>query len=179
MKHWAPIRTELGIRTIFNLLGPISNPAGVKRQVVGVFSWHWVEPIAQVLLNLGAEHAWVVHGHDGLDELSTTGVSDVAEVKDGRIRVFEVTPGEVGLAVATLSALKGGTAAVNAEAIRNVLGGQHSAFRDIVVLNAGAALVVAGAVASLGEGVERAARSIDSGAAATALARLVAITNGQ
>ena len=177
MKHWAPIRTELGIRTIFNLLGPISNPASVKRQVVGVFSWQWVEPIAQALLNLGTEHAWVVHGQDGLDELTTTGPTDVAEVKDGRITVFEVKPGDVGLPTATLADLKGGTAAVNAEAIRDVLGGQRGAFRDIVVLNAGAALVVAGAVATLAEGVQRAELSIDSGAAATALERLIKVTN--
>src|SRR5262245_18765887 len=94
MKHWAPIRGELGIRTIFNLLGPVSNPGGVKRQVVGVFSWHWVEPIAHVLNNLGAKHVWVVHGHDGLDELTTTGATDVAELKDGKVTVFEVTPAD-------------------------------------------------------------------------------------
>ena len=98
MKHWAPVRGELGIRTIFNLLGPICNPAGVRRQVVGVFSWQWVEPIAHVLNKLGGEHVWVVHGHDGLDELTTTGATDVAEVKDGKVTVFEVTPADAGLA---------------------------------------------------------------------------------
>ena len=127
MKHWAPIRGELGIRTIFNLLGPISNPAGVKRQVVGVFSWHWVEPIAHVLKNLGCEHVWVVHGHDGLDELTTTGATDVAEVKDGKVTVFEVTPADAGLQPAKLSDLKGGDAKYNAAAIRDVLAGKQDA----------------------------------------------------
>ncbi len=177
-KHWAPVRADLGIRTLFNLLGPISNPAGVTRQVVGVFSWHWVEPIAQVLLNLGAEHVWVVHGHDGLDELTTTGSTDVAEVKDGRIRVFEVTPADAGLPPAKLSELKGGDAATNAQAIRDVLSGRKGPFRDIVLLNAAAALIVGGRTETLTEGVAIAARSIDSGAAKTALDRLIAITNG-
>src|SRR5262245_12866036 len=154
MKHWAPVRAELGIRTIFNLLGPISNPAGVKRQVVGVFSWQWVEPIAEVLKGLGAEHVWVVHGHDGLDELTTTGSTDVAEVKDGRIEVFEVTPADVGLQPAKLSDLKGGDATVNAQAIRDVLDGKAGPFRDIVLLNTGAALVVGGKAEKLSEGVE-------------------------
>ena len=109
MKHWAAIRGELGIRTIFNLLGPICNPAGVKRQVVGVFSWHWVEPIAHVLNSLGAEHVWVVHGHDGLDELTTTGATDVAELKGGRSTVFEVTPADAGLAPAKLPTSRAAT----------------------------------------------------------------------
>ena len=126
MKHWAAIRGELGIRTIFNLLGPISNPGGVKRQVVGVFSWHWVEPIAHVLKNLGAQHVWVVHGHDGLDELTTTGATDVAELKNGRIEVFEVTPADAGLAPAKLSDLKGGDEKENAAAIREVLAGKRT-----------------------------------------------------
>lgn len=178
MKHWAPVRAELGIRTIFNLLGPISNPAGVTRQVVGVFSWQWVEPIAEVLRNLGAEHVWVVHGHDGLDELTTTGATDVAELKDGKITVFEVTPADAGLAPAKLSDLKGGSAEVNAAAIRDVLSGKKGPFRDIVLLNAAAALVVGGKARALPDGVEIAARAIDSGAAAKALAKLVAVTNG-
>jgi anthranilate phosphoribosyltransferase len=177
MKHWAPVRAELGIRTIFNLLGPISNPAGVKRQVVGVFSWQWVEPVANVLKNLGAEHVWVVHGHDGLDELTTTGSTDVAELKDGRITVFEVTPADAGLAPARLSDLKGGDAATNAAAIRSVLAGEKGPFRDIVLLNAAAALIVGGVAASLAEGAAIAARSIDGGAAAGALERLVAVSN--
>ena len=149
LKHWAPIRGELGIRTIFNLLGPICNPAGVKRQVVGVFSWHWVEPIAHVLNNLGCEHVWVVHGHDGLDELTTTGATDVAEVKDGKVTVFEVTPADAGIAPAKLSDLKGGDAKHNAAAIRDVLAGAKTPLRDIAVLNAAAALIVAGKAADL------------------------------
>ncbi len=179
MKHWAPVRAELGIRNIFNLLGPLSNPAGVRRQVVGVFSWQWVEPIAQVPRKLGAEHVWVVHGHDGLDELTTTGATDVAELKDGRIEVFEVTPADAGLQPAKLTDLKGGDAAFNAEAIRAVLAGQAGPFRDIVLLNTAAALIVGGKAASLPEGVEIAARSIDTGAAQRALDRLIAITNGR
>ncbi len=179
MKHWAPVRAELGIRTIFNLLGPISNPAGVKRQIVGVFSWQWVEPIAHVLKNLGAEHVWVVHGHDGLDELTTTGSTDVAELKDGVIRVFEVTPADVGLAPAKLADLKGGDAAVNAAAMRAVLAGEPGPYRDIVLLNTAAALVVGGKAPTLHDGVTLAAQSIDSGAAAKALERLVAVSNGK
>ena len=178
MKHWAPVRAELGIRTLFNLLGPISNPAGVKRQVVGVFSWQWVEPIAHVLNNLGATHVWVVHGHDGLDELTTTGSTDVAEVKDGQVRVFEVTPAEAGLMSAKLSDLKGGDAATNAAAIRDVLAGKPGPFRDIVLLNAAAALIVGGMAGTLEEGVSIAAKAIQSGAAAKALDTLIAVSNG-
>ena len=178
MKHWAPVRAELGIRTIFNLLGPISNPAGVKRQVVGVFSWQWVEPIAHVLKNLGAEHVWVVHGHDGLDELTTTGATDVAELKDGTITVFEVTPADAGLPPAKLSDLKGGDATTNASAIRDVLAGKPGPFRDIVLLNTAAALVVGAKAHDLAEGVEIAARSIASGNAQRALERLIAVSNG-
>ena len=179
MKHWAPVRAELGIRTIFNLLGPISNPAGVRRQVVGVFSWQWVEPIAHVLNKLGAEHVWVVHGHDGLDELTTTGATDVAEVKDGKVTVFEVTPADAFLAPAKLSDLRGGDEHQNAAAILQVLRGERTPLRDISVLNAAAALIVAGKAASLPEGAELAQRSIGTGAALRALERLVAITNGR
>ena len=179
MKHWAPVRAELGIRTIFNLLGPISNPAGVKRQVVGVFSWQWVEPIAHVLNKLGAEHVWVVHGHDGLDELTTTGATDVAEVKDGKVTVFEVTPADAGLAPAKLSDLRGGDEKVNAEAIRDVLAGKKTPLRDIAILNAAAALIVAGKAANLIDGAALAAHSIESGAAKAALDKLVAISNGR
>jgi len=179
LKHWAPIRGELGIRTIFNLLGPISNPAGVKRQVVGVFSWHWVEPIAHVLRNLGCEHVWVVHGHDGLDELTTTGATDVAELKDGKVTVFEVTPADAGLPPARLSDLKGGDEKQNAAAIRDVLAGRKTPLRDIAVLNAAAALIVAGKAANLIDGAALAAHAIESGAARRALERLVAISNGR
>jgi len=179
LKHWAPIRGELGIRTIFNLLGPICNPAGVKRQVVGVFSWHWVEPIAHVLNSLGAEHVWVVHGHDGLDELTTTGATDVAELKGGKVTVFEVTPADAGLSPARLSDLKGGDEKENAAAIRAVLAGKKTPLRDIAVLNAAAALIVAGKAANLLDGAALAAHSIESGAARKALERLVAISNGR
>ncbi len=177
MKHWAPVRAELGIRTIFNLLGPLSNPAGVTRQVVGVFDDRWVEPLAEVLRNLGSVHAWIVHGSDGLDELTTTGSTRVAELKAGAISVFEVTPEDAGLPRATLAQLKGGDAQANAAAIREVLGGEPGPFRDIVLLNAAAALIVGGKSARLTEGVERAGRSIDTGAAAQALDKLIAITN--
>ena len=176
-KHWAPVRAELGIRTLFNLLGPISNPAGVRRQVVGVFSWQWVEPIAHVLANLGCDHVWVVHGHDGLDELTTTGSTDVAEVRDGKVTVFEVTPADAGLPPAKLSDLKGGDAATNAEAIRGVLAGRKGPFRDIVLLNAAAALIVGGKAANLPEGVALATHAIEAGTARQALDGLVAVSN--
>jgi anthranilate phosphoribosyltransferase len=174
MKVWAPVRAELGLRTLFNLMGPICNPANVKRQVVGVFAAQWVEPIAEVLAKLGSRHAWVVHGRDGLDELSTTGPTLVAELKDGAVSTFEVTPEDAGLARASLDALKGGDAAVNAAALRDVLDGVAGAYRDIVLLNAGAALVVGGKADDLRAGVALAAKSIDSGAARAALERLIA-----
>ena len=177
MKHWAPIRAELGIRTIFNLLGPISNPASVTRQVLGVFALEWVEPIAHVLKNLGAEHVWVVHGHDGLDEMTTTGATTVAELKDGAIRVFEVTPADAGLPPAKLSDLKGGDAATNAAAMRALFDGQKGPFRDIVLLNTAAALIVGGKATTLTDGVALATHSIESGAARTALHKLIEITN--
>lgn len=177
MKQWAPVRAELGIRTIFNLLGPLANPAGVTRQVLGVFDRMWVEPLAHVLKNLGAEHVWVVHGSDGMDELTTTGPSTVAELKDGDIALFEVVPEDAGLPRAKLADLKGGDAKANAEAIRVLLHGEPGPFRDIVLLNTAAALIVAGRASNLADGVERAARAIDEGTAATALDRLIAITN--
>jgi anthranilate phosphoribosyltransferase len=177
LKYWAPIRGELAIRTVFNLLGPICNPAGVKRQVVGVFSAQWVEPIAHVLKNLGSEHVWVVHGHDGLDELTTTGATDVAELKNGKVRRLEVTPADAGLPPAKLSDLKGGDARFNASAIRDVLAAKKGPFRDIALLNAAAALIVGGKAANLTDGVALAAHSIESGAAAKALEKLIAVSN--
>jgi anthranilate phosphoribosyltransferase len=177
MKQWAPVRAELGIRTIFNLLGPLCNPAGVKRQVIGVFDKKWVEPVADVMRNLGSEHVWVVHGSDGMDELTTTGPSTVAELKDGNVAVFEVVPEDAGLPRAKLVDLKGGDAKANAEAIRVLLRGAPGPFRDIVLLNAAAALIVAGKAANLADGVKRAARAIDTGAANTALDKLIASTN--
>lgn len=177
MKHWAPVRAELGIRTLFNVLGPISNPAGVSRQVVGVYAPELVELIANVLNELGAEHVWVVHGSDGLDELTTTGPTSVAEVKDGKVRVFQIVPEDAGLARAALADLKGGDAQTNANAIRGVLTGEPGAFRDIVLLNAAAALVVGDKARDLREGVALAAQSIESGAAARALEKLIAVSN--
>jgi anthranilate phosphoribosyltransferase len=177
MKTWAPIRADLGVRTLFNLLGPLCNPAGVTRQVLGVYDRKLVEPIAQVLKNLGSTHAWVVHGADGMDELTTTGATTVAELKGGTVTVFEATPEDAGLPRASISDLKGGDAATNAAALRNLLLGEPSAYRDIVLLNAAAALIVAGKASSLEDGVAKAQNSIDSGRAALALDRLVAVTN--
>jgi len=175
-RHVGPTRAELGTRTIFNLLGPISNPAGAKRQLVGVFAPAWVRPIAEVLGKLGSERAWVVHG-DGLDELTTTGVSFVAELKDGKVEAFEVTPEDAGLKRASLAALKGGEPAENAAKLRALLEGEEGALRDIVLLNAAAALIIAGKAPDLRAGVALAAKAIQSGAAKTALDKLVAITN--
>lgn len=177
MKAWAPIRADLGIRSIFNLLGPLCNPASVKRQVLGVYHRKWLEPMAEALKNLGSVHAWVVHGADGMDELTTTGPSTVAELVDGNIHVFEVTPEDAGLARATLADLKGGEAAVNAAKLRALLHGEAGPYRDIVLFNTAAALIVAGKAKSLEHGVALAASSIDSGAAARALDALVAVTN--
>jgi anthranilate phosphoribosyltransferase len=169
MRNVALVRKELGFRTIFNLLGPICNPAGVKRQLMGIFSDRWLLPVAEVLRDLGTESAWVVHGSDGLDELSTTGPTKVAMLDRGDISLREVTPEEAGLGRATLARLKGGTAEENARAIRALLDGQRTPFRDIVVLNSGAALVVAGIAATLAEGVILAATAIDSGRALSVL----------
>jgi len=177
MRHVAGARVELGTRTIFNLLGPLANPAGAKRQVMGVFSRHWVRPLAEVLGRLGAEHAWVVHGSDGLDELTTTGPSHVAEWVRGEVREFDVSPADVGLPQARPEDLKGGDGATNAAALRAVLEGKTGPYRDIVLLNAAAALVVAGAVPDLKAGVERAARAIGDGSAEAILTRMIAITN--
>lgn len=178
MKVWAPIRAELGVRTMFNVLGPICNPARVRRQVVGVFDKRWLEPLAHVLGNLGSERAWVVHGHDGMDELSTTGPTTVAELKDGTVRVFDVTPEDVELPRVTLAELKGGDAAVNAAALRGVLDGQRGPYRDIVVLNSAAALVVGGQANDLHGGLFLASESIANGDALRALDSLIRITNG-
>jgi anthranilate phosphoribosyltransferase len=173
MLHVAPIREQLGFRTIFNMLGPLSNPAGARRQVLGVFDSRWVEPIARVLGALGAERAWVVHG-EGLDEITTTGTTLVAEWRDGGVRLFRITPEAVGLERAARADLRGGDPMENALALRELLGGARGAYRDIVLMNAAAAFLVADKVETLKEGVERAAQAIDSGAALTALERLVA-----
>ena len=179
MRHVGPTRVELGTRTIFNLLGPLSNPAGVKRELLGVFSLDWIEPLARVLGQLGAERAWVVHGSDGLDELTTTGTTFVAELKDGNVRTFEVLPEDAVVGRADPAALKGADAATNAAAVTALLAGEAGAFRDIVLLNSAAALIVAGTAGDLQAGATLAAESIDSGKARTALDAMIAITTGR
>ncbi|MCA3565665.1 MAG: anthranilate phosphoribosyltransferase [Methylocystis sp.] len=178
MRHVGPVRTELGTRTIFNLLGPLSNPASVKRQVVGVFSPGWLEPIAETLRTLGSDRVWVVHGADGLDELTTTGPTHVVELKDGKLARFDVSPADAGLKLSTMDDLRGGEPAVNAIALKGVLQGAKNAYRDIAVLNAAAGLVVAGKAGTLADGARMAEAAIDSGKAAETLARLVTISNG-
>jgi len=176
MKHVGKPRTELGTRTIFNLLGPLSNPAGVKRQFTGVFSKDWVEPVANVLKNLGCEAAWVVHGSDGLDEMTTTGPSYVAQLKDGKVTAFQVTPKDAGLPLAKAADLKGADAKHNAAALRGVLDGKPGPYRDIVLYNAAGALIVAGKAKDLKDGVAQAAQAIDGGKARAVLERWIAIT---
>jgi anthranilate phosphoribosyltransferase len=175
-RHVAPTRVELATRTIFNLLGPLSNPANARRQLVGVFAPEWVVPMAEVLGRLGAEHAWVVHG-SGLDELTTAGVSTVAEFKDGRMSSFEIAPEDVGLPRSRLDDLKGGEPAHNAALMHALLEGERGPLRDIVLLNSAAALLVAGRARQMRAGVDLAAQSLDSGAARRVLERLVAETN--
>jgi len=177
MRHVGPTRVELGTRTIFNLMGPLSNPAGAKRQLVGVFAKQWIQPMAEVLGRLGTERAWVVHGGDGLDEITTTGVSHVAELKDGRVTQFEVSPEAAGLSRAQASDIKGADAATNAAAITDLVAGKKGAYRDIVLLNSAAALLVAGKAPDLKAGVTMAAQAIDNGKAQATLALLVSITN--
>ncbi len=176
MKFVGPVRQELSQRTIFNLLGPLSNPAGAKRQVVGVFARKWVTPMAETLGRLGSTRAWVVHGSDGLDEITTTGATFVSELKDGAVRSFEVTPEDAGLKRAKPEELTGGDAKTNAAAMRTLLHGRGGAYRDIVVLNAAAALVVADKASDLKEGAAIALDAIMSGKANKTLAGLVAIT---
>ena len=179
MRHVGPTRVELGTRTIFNLMGPLSNPAGAKRQLTGVFSRAWIAPMAEVLGKLGAERAWVVHGSDGIDELTSTGPSYVAEWKDGKVTTFEVAPEEAGLPRAIAADLKGGDPATNALALNALLDGHPGAYRDVVLYNSAAALLVAGKVATLRAGIGMAAAAIDSGKARATLAKLVAITNSK
>jgi anthranilate phosphoribosyltransferase len=176
MRHVGPTRVELGTRTIFNLLGPLSNPAGTRRQLVGVFAPEWVRPMAEVLGRLGADHVWVVHGA-GMDELTTSGISKVAEYKGGRVVEFEIDPEEAGLRPAAIDDLKGGEPAHNAVLMHDLLGGAPGPLRDIVLLNSAASLIIAGRAERLREGVSLAANSIDGGAARQVLERLVAATN--
>ncbi len=176
-RHAGPSRRELGVRTIFNLLGPLSNPAGARRQLLGVFGPQWLAPLAEVLRALGTERAWVVHGSDGLDELTTTAHSSVAELRFGIVSQFDVVPEQAGVLRATLDDLKGGDARENAAELRALLQGRAGPYRDIVVLNAAAALVVAGQADGLGHGAKLARDSIDGGAAALRLDALVRATN--
>lgn len=178
MRHVAPIRQAMGLRTLFNLLGPLANPANTKRQLIGVFDREWLRPLAQVLVTLGAEKVWLVHGSDGLDELTTTGPSRVVEGTAAGLREFEVTPEAAGLYRARPEALVGGDAAANAEALTALLAGEAGAYRDIAVLNAAAALVVADKADDLETGAALAAEAIDSGGARETLKKWAALTNG-
>lgn len=174
--HVMPTRAELGTRTIFNILGPLTNPAGVKRQLTGAFSRALIRPMAETLLALGSEAAWLVHGQDGTDELSIAGVSYVAELVDGKVSERELHPEEAGLPLHKFEAILGGTPEDNARAFRALLGGETGAYRDAVLLNAAAALCIAGKAATLGEGVEIARQSLDSGAAKAKVEALAALT---
>jgi anthranilate phosphoribosyltransferase len=178
MRHVGPTRVELGTRTIFNLLGPLSNPAGAKRQLMGIFAGDRVEQQARVLAELGTDFAWVVHGSDGLDELTTTGESFVAQVEGKTVTTFTVSPEDAGLPRARFEDLIGGTPEENAAVLQAMLAGAKGPYRDIVLLNTAAALIVAGKVSNLKEGVAMAADAIDSGAAAAKLAALVKATGG-
>ncbi|QUS54095.1 anthranilate phosphoribosyltransferase [Pseudovibrio brasiliensis] len=173
MRHVGPARIELGTRTIFNLLGPLANPAGAKRQMTGVFAQQWVEPLANTLNELGTEKAWIVNGSDGMDEITTTGTTFVAELKNGSINTFTISPEDAGLPVAKTEDLKGGDPKENAQALREVLQGAKNAYRDIVLFNSAASLIVADKVSTLTDGVEMAAQAIDTGTALSRLDKLV------
>jgi anthranilate phosphoribosyltransferase len=177
MKHVGPTRVELGTRTIFNLVGPLSNPAGAKRQVTGVFSKAWVEPLAQVLKNLGSEACWICYGEGGMDEIVPSGATWISELKDGSIRSFVLTPEAAGLTRSKHENLKGGAAAHNAEALKSVLSGQASAFADAALMTAGAALIVAGKENDIKQAVAHARDAVKSGAASKVHARLVEVSN--
>jgi anthranilate phosphoribosyltransferase len=179
MRHAAPIRKEMGIRTTFNLLGPLTNPAGATRQIVGVPRPELTQVMARALMLLGAKRAWVVHGAGGIDEISTTGHTKVSECRDGAVHTFFVHPGEFGLAKANAADLRGGDAVENAAIIRGVLEGGMGAPRDIVLFNAGAALLVAGRVSSIREGIAQAAEAIDSGSARDTLERMVRLSRAE
>lgn len=177
MRHVAPVRVELGTRTIFNLLGPLSNPAGVRKQLIGAFSETWLEPMVKVLATLGSTRIWAVHGSDGLDEITTTGPTRVVSLQDGKVESFTISPDDVGLPRARPEDLRGGEPAQNAAALRAVLDGEKTAFRDIAAFNAAAALVVAGKAADLSDGLAQAQAALDSGKAKATLASLVASSN--
>jgi len=177
MRHVGPIRAELGVRTIFNLLGPLSNPAGVTRILVGSFDAVWLRPFAEALDRLGTRHAWVVHGADGLDELSTTGTNQITQLRDGQIKSFTLHPSDLGLKTAAIDDIKGGNPEVNAAALRRLLEGEAGPYRDIVLLNAAGALVAGGHETELSDALARAAKAIDSKKALNALDTLINITN--
>jgi anthranilate phosphoribosyltransferase len=179
MKNVGPTRVELATRTIFNLLGPLSNPASVKRQMTGAFSKQWIEPMAQVLKNLGSEAVWVVHGSDGLDEITTTGPTSVCALENGKIRSFEISPEDVGLPRTIAEKLRGADADTNARALFDVLKGKKTPLRDIALFNAAAALIVAGKAKDLNDGMALTAKSIDSGEAEGRLDRLIAVSNAK
>jgi len=177
MRHVGPARKALGIRTLFNMLGPMSNPAGARRMLLGVCEDRWRGPMAEALRDIGVDHVWVVHGHDGLDEITTTGPTSVTEVKGSDIREFTISPQSYGFEMATLDSLRGGEPAQNAEALTDLLNGQFSDYRDIVVLNTGAALMIAGIAADIPAGIDLASQAIDSFKARDTLAALVTATN--
>ena len=177
MKHAAGVRKKLGVRTIFNLLGPLTNPANAQAQVLGVFDVKWVQPLAEVLCGLGCSRALVVHGSDGLDEITLTGVSQVAELKNGEVTSYNLDPAELGFDYCTSADLKGGTPEENAAIIQGILNGEKGAKRDIVVLNSAAAIYVSGKADSLEQGARLAVNSIESGKARDKLKDLCRITN--
>ncbi|NDF13227.1 MAG: anthranilate phosphoribosyltransferase [Proteobacteria bacterium] len=177
MRHVGPVRQEMGMRTLFNILGPLTNPAGASRQLIGVYDKQWLKPIAEVLAKLGTTQAWIVHGEDGLDEITTTGKTYVVELKEGAIKEFMLDPTVYGIELAKPHDLKGGDAGVNAIAIRQLLGGKTGAYRDIVLLNAAAAFVVAGVAKDIPEGLAKAKDSLDEKKALRALDALVEMTN--
>jgi anthranilate phosphoribosyltransferase len=177
MRFVAPVRAAMGARTIFNILGPLSNPAGVKRQITGVYAKELMEPMVHTLYNMGCEATWVVHGSDGLDELTTTGLTHVAALKEGKISQFDISPEDAGLSLASANDLEGGTAEVNGAAISSLLTGEKGPFRDIVVFNAAASLIVAGKADDLKHGVVQAQAAIDDGKAQAALDSLIKLTN--
>ena len=177
MRHVGPARKALGIRTLFNLLGPMSNPARAKRMLLGVSEDRWRQPMAEALRDLGVDHVWVVHGHDGMDEITTTGPTNVSEVKDGTVRNFTVSPQSYGIELSSLEDLRGGAPAENAEALRDLLDGNSSAYRDIVILNTGVALHIAGVAKDIPSGIDQAIDAIDSFKARSSLAALVEASN--
>jgi len=179
MRHAGPVRRELGIRTAFNLLGPLTNPAGATRQLVGVPRPEFTELMARALMLLGTKRAWVVHGADGIDELTTTGYTKISECRDGAVNTFYLHPADVGLPKAPAGALQGGDAHENARVIESILGGARGPARDVVLLNAGAALFIAGAATSVDEGILKASRAIDRGDAKRTLERLIAISTAE